>query len=862
MKDTERLPLSGDELFRALVETTDALTYVIDLSRPDGPAVYVSPQCETVLGYPPEELRDWRGRLLEILHPDDRERIEEAGRRTIEEGGLFDEEFRIRHRDGSERWLRDRAHVLPADDGRPAMWIGFSIDVTARRASQERARRTQHELTVSEDRHYALVQQLPAVVYVDSDEHPPRSIYMSPSAKEMLGYPPSAYDADPTLWPRSMHPDDRDRVMRSWARSVETGEPFYAEYRYVRPDGMQIWVRETSILIVDERTGARSWQGVILDVTREVLAEQEVRTSTARYRALVEGIPAVVYEMDPDDERRTVYVSPQIEELLGYTRQEWLDQPDIWIELLHPDDREHELAAHDRHNETGEPWRREYRLIAADGTVVWVRDQAVLVRGEDGRPLSWQGVIFDITAQKLAEERLRETNDELEFRVLARTSELADANELMTLEIGERRRAERELRSAEERYRKLVEELPAVIYIWQTHEQEGDPDHSYVSPQIEQLVGFTPAEWHARWHVWETRLHPHDRDRVLAATYHTASTGEPFQMEYRYLAKDGRIVWVLDRATLLSRDEQGRPFILQGVMLDITARKAAERKAAEAEARFEELAESSPVSTWAFEVSRDTDPPTVHIDYVGPRIVELLGYPVSRWIDDATAWFEMVHPDDREWLSAIIAEIIAAGTPWSEDFRMIAADGRVVWVRDQGRCVARDEHGLPVRFVGAMTDVTVGREAEQALRNEHAALLAVAEGIPAMPWTELVDPDTGWRRFTYLGPQVREFLGYEREELMAEPGHFERIVHPDDRERVLERSRHSDLTGEPWVDEFRVRRRDGEVRWLHAAARRVSTEGVTPELWHGVSVDITAIRDARGIDSAVGHPSLDHGAPA
>ena len=79
---------------------------------------------------------------------------------------------------------------------------------------------------------------------------------------------------------------------------------------------------------------------MIEDITAEKLSEEGVRASEARYRALIERVPAVVYEMDPDDERRTLYVSPHVEQVLGYTRAEWLDQPDIWIELLHPDDRE------------------------------------------------------------------------------------------------------------------------------------------------------------------------------------------------------------------------------------------------------------------------------------------------------------------------------------------------------------------------------------------------------------------------------------------------------------------------------------------------------------------------------------------
>ena len=124
------------------------------------------------------------------------------------------------------------------------------------------------------------------------------------------------------------------------------------------------------------------------------------QTDEALYRALVENLPAVIYQVAPDDDRRTMYVSPHVETALGYSRDEWLDQPDIWMELLHPDDREQTLAAHDLHNETGRPWSREYRLIANDGRVVWFRDVANLVRDEGGRPQHWLGLQLDITELK------------------------------------------------------------------------------------------------------------------------------------------------------------------------------------------------------------------------------------------------------------------------------------------------------------------------------------------------------------------------------------------------------------------------------------------------------------------------------
>ncbi|HSQ58745.1 MAG TPA: PAS domain S-box protein [Gemmata sp.] len=161
----------------------------------------------------------------------------------------------------------------------------------------------------------------------------------------------------------------------------------------------------------------------IRDVTERRKAEGLLHKMEARYRNLVEGIPAVTFMAAMDEAANELYVSPQIEELLGFTQQEWLDNPVLWYSQLHPADRVrwHKEFAHTC--ATGESFSSVYRFLARDGQVVWVHGEAQVVRDAAGRPLFLQGVAFDITGIKQAEEELKALNATLEERVAERTAE-------------------------------------------------------------------------------------------------------------------------------------------------------------------------------------------------------------------------------------------------------------------------------------------------------------------------------------------------------------------------------------------------------------------------------------------------------
>ena len=125
-----------------------------------------------------------------------------------------------------------------------------------------------------------------------------------------------------------------------------------------------------------------------------------------RFRAIIEHVPAITYMDALNEQATTLYVSPQIEQILGCTVQQWMTDPDLWPGMIHPDDRSRVLAEHARHRETGEPFNAEYRVFNGEGQLIWLQDQAVLVRDERGTPLFSNGVMIDISARKRGEEHV------------------------------------------------------------------------------------------------------------------------------------------------------------------------------------------------------------------------------------------------------------------------------------------------------------------------------------------------------------------------------------------------------------------------------------------------------------------------
>jgi diguanylate cyclase (GGDEF)-like protein/PAS domain S-box-containing protein len=260
------------------------------------------------------------------------------------------------------------------------------------------------ELSQAEVRYRSLVEQIPAVTYVDA-AFTGEPIYTSPQLETLFGVPVSEWLDGEDGWSRRVHPDDRQLAVSIHGEAVRTGRPCQHEYRLIDVSGNARWVRDEAHTTTDA-DGAPVVHGVIYDITDRKLAEQRYREAEVRFRTLVEQLPLAIYIDALDEAGTSIYNSPQNAEITGYSHEQWVTEPDLFARIVHPDDRGRVLGGFDAARVGGLPFSADYRIVRPDGSHVWVHDESVIVRDDAGTPLYRQGYLLEITGLKQAEERL------------------------------------------------------------------------------------------------------------------------------------------------------------------------------------------------------------------------------------------------------------------------------------------------------------------------------------------------------------------------------------------------------------------------------------------------------------------------
>lgn len=193
--------------------------------------------------------------------------------------------------------------------------------------------------------------------------------------------------------------------------ALRAGEECWVTVRNYRRDGSPFWNEIFLMPVRDDDGVVRRYIGILHDVTARVSAAVELAETESRYRTLIETIPAVTYIAAWDELGTFLYVSPQIEQLLGFPAEDWVGPTTLWEDQIHPDDFARVQAETRYAFREQKSFDCEYRMVHRDGRVVWVWEHDTVIRDEHGVPRLTQGIITDVTATRIAEAALAESEE-------------------------------------------------------------------------------------------------------------------------------------------------------------------------------------------------------------------------------------------------------------------------------------------------------------------------------------------------------------------------------------------------------------------------------------------------------------------
>ena len=394
---------SRRQVDRKLARDEQRLRMALDAARmvawewtPADGSLLVSANAADVFGLPRGTTLIGIEQGVSLLHPDDVAAYRGTYRKAIDERGGYLFHYRlIRPDDGRVLWMEERGHSVPDESGEVERLVGVSMDVTDRRRAEERLRDTLSRLdAILKASEIGTWEFDVAGNVIRADGQFLRMFALTPEVA--AGGPVETYI-------EAIHPEDRALVRETFGNALRTGGRYKAEFRVTGHDGIERWIMARGQFDRDSSGEASRFPGVVVDVTGEKRAEEELRAARSRLESTLSAGEVGTWEFDAVS--NVVRADRNLAGMFGVTGEEAAGGPlESYTRAIHPDDRGRVATAIGRTLESGERFEEEYRLVAAGGAVRWVVARGRVVRDESGRGVRMPGVVVDVTGRKRAEQ--------------------------------------------------------------------------------------------------------------------------------------------------------------------------------------------------------------------------------------------------------------------------------------------------------------------------------------------------------------------------------------------------------------------------------------------------------------------------
>jgi PAS domain S-box-containing protein len=755
-KQADEALRESEEKYRKLMETAHDAIFIADADT--GVILEANCKAQELLGLPREKIIGLH--QSQVHPPEEAERYKRIFREHSEKGGVISEDIYVADSRGRRIPVEIGASVIEVKGKK--LTYGIFRNLTAQRQAEDALRR-------SEEKYRLLVNQIPAVVF---EGYPDWSVdFFDNKVEALTGYSKEDFDSRRRKWRNVVLPEDLEYAKRVLMDALKADGAFVREHRIRRKDGEIRWIQCRGQIRYNAQGKIDSISGVTFDITERKQAEEELRDREAKLSSIFRAAPIGIGLVK---DRVIQEVNDWILEMTGYSAQELIGQS---ARMLYPTQEDFDFVGQEK-----------YRQITAKGT----------------------GTV---------ETRWRRKDGSIIEVLLSSTplvaGDLCSGVTFVVLDITKRKRAEQALRESEEKYRLLVNQIPAVVF-------KGYPDWSvdFFDNKIEGLVGYGKKEFDSRRLKWSDLILPDDfqeiKRRSREAIHNRFSS---YEREYRIRKKDGGIAWVQAMGQRFY-DAAGRLDYTSGVFLDITRRKRAE----EALLNYEFIANTAKDCMTLIDrnyvyVAANTAYCRAH----DKPLEEMVGAGVAQiWGEDT---FNNVI---RGYLDQCFAGRAVEYEGWFEFGKHGMGCFHVFYNP------YFDASGKVVYAAVVSRDITERKKVEEALRQSEMKYRQLVDQIPAVVYKGYTD----WTMDCF-DEKVKAITGYSQEDFTSRRKSWLDLIFPEDVDQAKKLFREA-LKGDGfYVTEHHIRRKDGQVRWIQARNRIIRDVAGKVDHISGVFFDLT-----------------------